>query len=183
MHQKKQNQFWRKWLTQWLINRLRTKSKGHESSAEVRTYILQALGKVGDESAFPVILDAVGDSNSTIRRFAVSALADLGDTRAVDALIGALNDSETDIRVAAATALGKFDDKRVEDALITLLNDKVENPDEIGEISVRAQAVITLGHLRSNQALSLLNQMMSTEPSEWMRRYISQAIKDIEERY
>ena len=169
MHQQKHNNFWRKWLTQWLINRLRTKS------AEVRTYVLQALGKVGDDSAFPVILDAVGDSNSTIRRFAVSALADLGDTRAVDALISALNDSETDIRVAAATALGKFDDKRVEDALITLLNDK--------EISVRAQAVITLGHLRSNQALSLLNQMMATEPSEWMRRYISQAIKNIEERY
>lgn len=174
MHQQKHNKFWRKWLTQWLINRLQTKS------VEIRTYILQALGKVGDESALPAILNAVGDSNSTIRRFAVSALADLGDTRAVDALIGALNDSDTDIRAAAVTALGKFGDKRAENALIALLDDKVENPDGIGEISVRAQAVIGLGHLRSNQALPLLNQMMATESNEWMRRYISQAIKDIE---
>jgi HEAT repeat protein len=166
MHQQKHNKFWRKWLTRWLINRLGTES------VEMRTYILQALGKVGDESAFPAILDAVRDSNSTIRRFAVSALADLGDTRAVDVLIDALNDSETDIRVAATVALGRFGDKRAEDALIVLLDDK--------EISVRAQAVITLGNLRSNQALPLLNQMISTESNEWMRRYISQAIKDIE---
>jgi len=166
MHQQKHNKFWRKWLTRWLINRLRTKS------VEIRTYILQALGKVGDESALPAILDAVKDSNSTIRRFAVSALADLGDTRAVDALIGALNDSETDIRVAATMALGRLGGKRAENALIALLDDK--------EISVRAQAVIALGHLRSNQALPLLNQMMATESNEWMRRYISQAIRDIE---
>jgi len=102
MHQQKHNNFWRKWLTQWLINRLPTKS------VEIHTYILQALGKVGDESAFPVLLEAAGDVNGTIRRFAVSALADLGDTRAVDVIIAALNDSETDIRVAAAIALGKL---------------------------------------------------------------------------
>jgi HEAT repeat protein len=177
MHQQKHNKFWRKWLTRWLINRLQTKS------VEIRTYILQALDKVGDESALSAILDAVGDSNSTIRRFAVSALADLGDTRAVDAIINALNDSETDIRVAATMALGRFGDKRAEDALIALLDDKVENPDGIGKISVRAQAVIALGHLRSNQALPLLRQMMATESNEWMRRYISQAIRDIEGGY
>ncbi|MBM3236339.1 HEAT repeat domain-containing protein [Candidatus Poribacteria bacterium] len=177
MHQQKHNKFWRKWLTRWLINRLQTKS------VEIRTYILQALGKVGDESALPAILNAAGDSNSTIRRFAVSALADLGDPRAVDALIGALNDSDTDIRAAAVTALGKLGDKRAENALIALLDDKVENPAGSGEISVRAQVVIALGHLRSHPALPLLKQMMATEANEWMRRYISQAIRDIEGGY
>ncbi len=168
MNQQK-HKFWRKWLTRLLMSRLKTRS------AEVRTYILQALGKVGDESALPVILDAAGDSDSAIRRFAVSALADLGDMRAVDTLIGALNDSETDIRVAAATALGRFREKRSEDALIAFLDDE--------EISIRAQSVISLGNLRSNQALPLLNKMMVAESSEWMRRYISQAIKDIEGGY
>ena len=189
MPQQKQNRFWRRWLTRLLISRLRTKS------AEVRTYILQALGKIGDESALPVILDAVGDSDSTIRRFAVDALADLEDMRGVDALINALNDTETDIRVAAATALGRLlqtagrtvlsqqdnsrralsECKSAESALIALLDDE--------EISARAQAVIALGNLRSNQALPLLNQMMAAESNEWMRRYISQAIKDIEGGY
>ena len=175
MHQQKHNKFWRKWLTRWLISRLGTKSKGHESLVEMRTYILQALGKVGDESALPVMLDAARDSNSTIRRFAVSALADLGYMQAVDVLIDVLNDSEVDIRVAAVMALGRLGGKRAEDALIALLDDK--------EISVQAQAVIALGHLGSNQALPLLNQMIVTESNEWMHRYISQAIRDIEGGY
>lgn len=164
--QRKYNGFWRRWLTRRLIARLRTKSE------ETRTYILQALGKIGDETALPVILDAARDTNSAIRRFAVSALADLGNSQAIDALIVSLDDPETDIRAAAATALGMLGDRKAEDGLIALLSDE--------EISVKAQSVIALGHLGSDKALPLLNQMMVTESSEWMRRYISQAIRDIE---
>lgn len=155
--------FWRRWLTRQLIARLQTKS------VEMRTYILQTLGKVGDESALPVLLDAARDSDINIRRFAVSALADF---RSVDALIAALKDSESDIRATAAMSLGLLRDKSAENALMELLSDN--------DVSVRSQAVIALGHLRSNYALPMLNQMISTESNEWMRRYISQAIREIE---
>ncbi len=166
MSQQRHSRLWRRWLTRWLIARLRTKSE------EMRTYILQALGKIGDEAALPVILDASRDANSTIRRFAVSALADMGGTQAVDALIVALDDSETDIRVTAAMSLGRLGNGRASDALLALLDD-VEMP-------VRVQAVIGLGHLGSNQALPRLNQMMAVESNEWVCRYISQAIREIE---
>ena len=166
MNQQRHSRFWRRWLTRWLIARLRT------GSEEMHTYILQALGKIGDESALPVILDAAKDSNGTIRRFAVSALADFGDARAIDALITALDDKEPDIRVAAVMALGESSDRRANDALMALLDDK--------DSAVRTQAVIALGHLGSDQALPLLNQMMDAESNEWVRRYISQAIREIE---
>lgn len=163
--QRKKSNFWRRWLTRWLIARLRIKS------VEIRTYIIQALGKIGDESALPVILDAAKDTNGTIRRFAISALADQRDIQAIDALIVALNDSENDIRATAAISLGLLGDEKAENALIEILNDN--------DVTVRSQAVIALGHLGSNNALVILNQMVFTEPNEWIRRYISQAILEI----
>jgi HEAT repeat protein len=174
--QRKYSNFWRRRLTRWLIARLRTKS------VERRTYILQALGRIGDEAALPVILGAAKDTNSTVRRFAVSALADMGKTphtpgrmghtQAIDALIVALDDPETDIRATAAMSLGLLGDRRAESAIIALLNDE--------EASVRAQAIIALGHLGSSRTLPILNEMIAVECNEWMRRYISQAIREIE---
>jgi HEAT repeat protein len=158
--------FWRKWLTKMLLSRLNT------GSVETRTYMLQALGKIGDREALPAILDAAEDDNCSIRRFAISALMDIEDRRAIDALIEALADSEADIREAAVIALGRYGGERAENALLSLLCDDDD--------SVRSQAVIALGHLGSHSALPLLNQMMNTESSEWMRRYITQAIRDIE---
>jgi HEAT repeat protein len=166
MHQQRRSRFWRRWLTRWLISRLRTRS------LEIRTYILQALGKIGDETALPVILGAATDADSTIRRFAVSALADQGGTRAIYALIAALDDLESDVRVAAVMGLGELGDIQAEEALVALLDD--------GETSVRTQAIIALGHLTSRRALPLLSQMMDTESNEWTRRYITQAIREIE---
>ena len=160
------NGFWRRCLTRLLIARLRTRSE------EMRTYILQALGKVGDEIALPVILNAARDTNGTIRRFAVSALADMGGQQATDALIAALNDPESDIRVAAVMALGERDDKPADEVLMALLDDE--------DTAVRVQAVIALGHLGSGKGLPALHQMMSVESNEWVRRYISQAIREIE---
>lgn len=162
----KRSSFWRRCLTRLLISKL------HTNSIDMRTYIIQALGKIGDESAIPVILSATKDTNSTIRRFAISALSDIKDERTIDALIGALNDPEPDIRASASMSLGLIGDKKAENALITLLSDK--------DPSVRTQAVIALGHLKSEQALTILKRMARTESNEWMRRYISQAILEIE---
>jgi HEAT repeat protein len=164
--QRRYSSFWRRWLTRRLIARLRTKSE------ETRTYMLQALGKIGDETALPVILDAARDASSTIRRFALSALADMGDARAIDTLIDALDDPEDDLRTAAAMGLGSFKDERAEDALIALLDTRND--------SVRTQAVISLGNLGSIKALSTLKKIMANEPNEWIRRYISQSILEIE---
>jgi HEAT repeat protein len=161
----KRSSIWRRWLTKWLKSRLK------KDSVENRTYIIQALGKVGDESALPIILDSAHSEDSTIRRFAISALADLKDARAIDALIEALNDSENDIKATAVIALGFLDDKKAEIPLIELLKDR--------DNSVRSQAVIALGRLRSTQALPILEQMKNTEPNEWIRRYISEAILEI----
>ncbi len=167
--QGKNKNFWRRLLTKCLIFGLRIKS------VDVQAYILQALGKIGDESAEQIILDAVKSEDNTIRRFAVSALADLGNDKAIDAIIDALSDEETDIRATAAMSLGLLGNIKAEDHLIKLLDDKND--------SVRTQAIIALGNLRSKKAVTKLNQMRSAETNEWIRRYISQAIMEIEGGY
>ena len=164
--QKRNSNFWRRLLTKCLILGLRIKS------VDVKAYILQALGKIGDDLADPIILDAAKSKDNTIRRFAISALADIGNDRAIDAIIDALNDKESDIRATAAMSLGLLGVMKAEDHLIELLDDKDD--------SVRTQAIIALGNLRSNKAFTKLNQMTLTETNEWIRRYISQAIIEIE---
>ncbi|MBD3183875.1 hypothetical protein GF312_16445 [Candidatus Poribacteria bacterium] len=165
--QHKNASFWRRWLTRWLISHLET------GSVDIRTYILQILGKIGDETAFPVIVEATKDGNDSIRRFAVSALADTEDKKAIDVLVGSMDDKEVDIQAAAAAALGRFKGEKVENALIKKLMNNTED-------SVKSQVIISLGNLGSKKALPMLNKMMKTESNEWIRRYISQAIKEIE---
>lgn len=167
IHKNKKNSLWRKWLTKYLISKLQNRS------VEIRTYILQILGKIGDENAFLVLINATMDTNPDIRRFAISALTDFGDERATDALIATLNDPENDIRASAVMALGLIGDKKCENALLELLKDN--------DTSIRSQAVIALGRLGSVQALPILNQMIITESTEWIRRYISEAILEIKE--
>lgn len=159
------NSFWRRWLTRWLVERLPTES------VDKRSYLLQALGKVGDETALKHLIAAMKDPDETVRRFAISALVDYGGPYAVETLIEALRDPESDIRAAAATALGQSRDLRATDALIETLED--------AEPSVRAQAVIALGHLQAREALIPLQHMMQNESSEWMLRYVTQAIAEI----
>ena len=113
-------------------------SIGHRSAFEalakavtdlsVRPYAVDALGKLKDPQAVPILIDVVAGKNrpTNARRapvcgdesgkldveemeaqiFAISGLAEIGDDRAIDPLIRALKD--TTLRTAAAAALSKM---------------------------------------------------------------------------
>jgi len=167
---------WRFFPTRLLLRKLRSES------SEMRAYAAEGLGNVGDTYAVAPLIDALADEDTTVRRFAISALGHLRDERAIEGLITFLQDEEPDMRCAAVVALGELGltEERginppiqVIEALISSVTD--------AERSVSSAAVVALGRIGNPQAISALNALAESTESEWIRRYISEALHQIEE--
>ena len=167
---------WRYFPTHVLLRKLRSES------AEMRAYAAEGLGGVGDGHAVAPLIDALTDNNSTVRRFAISSLGKIRDARAVDVLIPFLQDEEADMRCAAAVALGELGlsgdrfstpPTQIIEALIQSITDS--------DRGVCSAAIVALGRIGNPQAVSALKALEETTESEWIRRYISEALHQIEE--
>ena len=167
---------WRYIPTHVLLRKLKSES------AEMRAYAAEGLGGVGDVHAVAPLINALTDNNSTVRRFAISSLGKIRDARAVDVLIPFLQDEEADMRCAAVVALGELglDEERfstpplqIIEALISSITDN--------DRAVCSAAVVALGRIGSPQAIAALNALAETTESEWIRRYISEALHQIQE--
>ena len=167
---------WRYFPTHVLLRKLKSES------AEMRAYAAEGLGGVGDVHAVAPLINALTDNNSTVRRFAISSLGHIRDARAIDVLIPFLQDEEADMRCAAVVALGelglseeRFSTPPVQ--IIEALISSVTDPDR----AVCSAAVVALGRIGSPQAVAALNALAEATESEWIRRYISEALHQIEE--
>lgn len=163
---------WRYIPTRLLLRKLRSESH------EMRAYAAEGLGSIGDVHAIAPLIGALSDENTTVRRFAISSLGHLRDERAVDVLIPFLQDEEPDMRCAAVVALGELGltptpPSQVVEALIASMADT--------DRAVCSAAVVALGRIGNPQARSALNALAETTESEWIRRYISEALHQIEE--
>ena len=167
---------WRYIPTHVLLRKLRSES------AEMRAYAAEGLGGVGGVHAVAPLINALGDNNSTVRRFAISSLGHIRDERAIDVLIPFLKDEEADMRCAAVVALGELGlgedmsstpSVQVMEALINTVTDT--------DRAVCSAAVVALGRIGNPQAISALNELAEITESEWIRRYVSEALHQIEE--
>lgn len=163
---------WRYIPTRLLLRKLRSESY------EIRAYAAEGLGSIGDVHAIAPLIGALSDENTTVRRFAISSLGHLRDERAVDVLIPFIHDEEPDMRCAAVVALGELGltptpPRQVIEALIASMADT--------DRAVCSAAVVALGRIGNPQAISALNALAETTESEWIRRYISEALHQIEE--
>jgi HEAT repeat protein len=148
----------------------------------MRAYAAEGLGGVGDAHAVPPLINALSDNNSTVRRFAISSLGKIRDDRAIDVLIPFLQDGEADMRCAAVVALGELglsEDRfsippiQIIEALISSITDS--------DRGVCSAAIVALGRIGNPHAVSALNALAESTDSEWIRRYISEALHQIEE--
>lgn len=167
---------WRYIPTHVLLRKLQSES------AEMRAYAAEGLGGVGDVHAVAPLINALNDTNSTVRRFAISSLGHIRDERAIDVLIPFLQDEESDMRCAAVVALGELglSDERFSIPpvqVIEALISSITYPDR----AVCSAAIVALGRIGNPQAISALNALAETTDSEWIRRYISEALHQIEE--
>ena len=167
---------WRYIPTHVLLRKLQSES------AEMRAYAAEGLGGVGDVHAVAPLINALTDNNSTVRRFAISSLGHIRDPRAIDVLIPFLQDEEADMRCAAVVALGelglseeRFSTPPVQ--VIEALMSSIWDTDR----AVCSAAVVALGRIGNPHAIPALNELAEATESEWIRRYISEALHQIEE--
>lgn len=73
---------------------------------ETRRAIVEALGKIGTESAVPALLEAAKDRDVKLRRLAVESLGQVGGRRALGDLREALQDPNVYVVKSAKKALG-----------------------------------------------------------------------------
>lgn len=167
---------WRYIPTRLLLRKLRSES------AEIRAYAAEGLGAVGDVHAVAPLINALTDNNSTVRRFAISSLGHLRDERAVAVLIPFLQDEESDMRCAAVVALGELglSEERVSNPPVQVV-DALINSITDTDNAVCSAAVVALGRIGNPQAIAELNALAETTESEWIRRYISEALHQIKE--
>jgi len=80
-----------------------------ETSSEVVSALLIAIGKLGDESKIKYIIPYLNDDNSRVRANAIEALEYTGSTKIYPYVISKIEDSDNRVRSNAAKALKKLD--------------------------------------------------------------------------
>src|SRR6185369_1520214 len=125
---------------------------------EVRRSAVVALGRIGDASATPALVNTLSDKSLTID--AAHALGEIGDPQAVDGLLNLLGDEDSSIRQAAVAALNSIIPPSMSQRIIPLLHDLDPN--------VRESAVKIAGYFGYPEAAGALVEL-SRDPNERVR--------------
>jgi hypothetical protein len=125
-----------------------------EEEAVLRRYACDALGKIGDERAVPVLKEAYRANDTWLRAYAVYALSQFDDPETGDFLMRALRDSFWRVRVSAAKGLA---DLGLGDA-VPILTYKAER-DPVTQ--VRVEAAKALAAIDSAEATTNLEELVS----------------------
>jgi HEAT repeat protein len=129
----------------------------HDPSAEVRAEAAAAIGRLGDESAAPLLFAMLGDESELIQESAMGALARMSSARVAPLLLRALGDADVGVRVRAAETLGLLRDPATAPALIALSRDPRE--------AVRRAAIKALGEIDAPGVPDLLRAALLDDSS------------------
>ena len=125
---------------------------------EVRRSAVVALGRIGDPSAAPAVVNILSDESLVID--AANALAQMGDPSAVDGLLNLIGSDDASIRQAAVSALNSLIPPSMFGRIIPLLHDSDPN--------VRESAVKIAGYFGYPEAASALVEL-SRDSNERVR--------------
>ena len=90
----------------------------------IRRNAAEALGDIGDPSAFSALANALGDEDAQVRFWAVESLGKVGGASAVPALIGIFGDEDVRPKGHAIDTVGDIGDASAIPALFGVLADK-----------------------------------------------------------
>src|ERR1051325_704759 len=125
---------------------------------EVRRSAVVALGRIGDTSATPALVNTLDDEALAIE--AANALGQIGDPAVVDGLLKLIGNDDASIRQAAVSALNSVIPPSMSGRIIPLLHDSDPN--------VRESAVKIAGYFGYPEATSPLLEL-SRDPNERVR--------------
>ncbi len=137
---------------------------------EVRRSAVVALGRIGDASATPALVNKLDDKFLAID--AANALAEIGDPEAVDGLLKLIGDEDASIRQAAVAALNSVIPPSMSQRIIPLLHDRDPN--------VRESAVKIAGYFGYPEATSALVEL-SRDPNERVRCAVTEHLPFVED--
>jgi len=120
--------------------------------SRTRSHVVQVLGRLQDQCAVDLLMDAFGDQDARVRSDVAEALGRQADARAIPLLLKAMSDANWQVRESASIALGRFNDPDMIDQLLPSLHN--EDP------QLRIQMVRTLARIGGEKALPLLLDML-----------------------
>jgi len=109
---------------------------------EVRRSAVVALGRIGDSTATPALVETLNEESLAID--AANALGRIGDARAVDGLVNLIGNSDASVRQATVSALNSLTLPSMAERIIPLLHDPDPN--------VRESAVKIAGYFGYREA-------------------------------
>lgn len=139
----------------------------HDPDRGVRRSLAETLGRLGDDSGLPALLQTLKDRELQVREEAARALARFNSQTAFEALLQALQLAESPeperannwlVRRFAAEALGLLGDRRAVPILIEALKDE--------HALVRPAAAQALGRLGDISAVGPLKRARHTTPHQ-----------------
>ncbi len=125
---------------------------------EVRRSAVVALGRIGNSTATPALVDALDDDSLAID--AANALSQIGDPRAVGGLLNLIGSDDASLRQAAVSALNSLIPPSMSERIIPLLHDSDPN--------VRESAVKIAGYFGYPESGGALVEL-SRDPNERVR--------------
>src|ERR1044072_7804641 len=125
---------------------------------EVRRSAVVALGRIGDPTATPALVETLSDESLSIDT--ANALGRIGDARAVDGLLNLIGDADASVRQAAVSGLNSLTVSSMSERIIPLLHDPDPN--------VRESAVKIAGYFGYPESASALIEL-SHDPNERVR--------------
>ncbi|PLX99304.1 MAG: hypothetical protein C0623_09520 [Desulfuromonas sp.] len=102
-------------------------SVSKDPDPEMRQVVIQSLGKVSNEKALPVLIEALGDDVEEICETALQALSLFGERyreQTVKSVSPLLEHSDPQIRMYAVTVLGRLDGDEIEEHLAFAIKDE-----------------------------------------------------------
>jgi HEAT repeat protein len=184
------------------VTRLRTATRWRE-----RAFAAELLGRVGNATAVPALLDTVAATrteDADVREIALRALARIGDPRAVPPLVEALKHSEVWLVPRIADILTRHGALAV-DPMIVFLEQSARHPARawaasiLGEVGasrafpslvralndlddeVRAKSASALGRIGDRRAVGYLLDHLLSDPAPFVRARIAHALGQFDE--
>lgn len=126
---------------------------------DTRQFAVQALAQIRQVETVAPLLSVVNADDPAVRAIAIEALSSFHALQVSDVLVAAVADPVAAVRKVAIASLGARPDLNQRPDLVNLLADRLWDVN----LSVCQQAALTLGKLKREEAVPLLNQALVAE--------------------
>ncbi len=115
-----------------------------DNSSGVRLHAAVSLGRIGDRSALPALLNALNsDQSAAVRIMTAQALGGFREKKAVEALVEAVAEGDENTRPAAIRALGRSGGEEVLDILVEKAKDHESSRVRVAALDSLAEMLIS----------------------------------------